>query len=199
MISCYVSRHVALLQSPMTNATIWRVRRHSAVHNHRAPAFFSTKLHISSSSRTSSADAGRSVSSPSGSFWIGVLIQPATVCRGMSKMRSTPQACMVSEVVASLPSHAWKRLAAVEGEKGLISTKEAALGSSQPLPAPRSPAPVSSTLSLPFITTFVVQQRVANRYQEAASVLPEHRVGRHAVQMQRAQRFRTRDVLVAVL
>jgi SRSO17 transposase len=31
-----------------------------------------------------------------------------------------PKARMVSEVVASLPSHAWKRLAVMEGEKGLI-------------------------------------------------------------------------------
>jgi SRSO17 transposase len=32
-----------------------------------------------------------------------------------------PSARMVSEVVASWPSHAWKRLAVVEGEKGPIS------------------------------------------------------------------------------
>jgi SRSO17 transposase len=31
-----------------------------------------------------------------------------------------PKARMVSEVVASLPSHAWKRLAVMEGEKGAI-------------------------------------------------------------------------------
>ena len=75
----------------MTKATIWRVRRHIAVHNHRGPAFFSTKLHTSSSSRTSSGDAGRSVSATVGSFWICVLIQRTTVCRGIAKMRSTPR------------------------------------------------------------------------------------------------------------
>jgi SRSO17 transposase len=35
--------------------------------------------------------------------------------------QGAPQARMISEVVASLPSHAWKRLAVVEGEKGPIS------------------------------------------------------------------------------
>src|SRR6266699_2097442 len=65
------------------------VRWHIAVHTHRVPAFFSTQLHTSSSSRTSSANAGRSVSAPSGRFLIGVLIHRATVYRGISKMRST--------------------------------------------------------------------------------------------------------------
>jgi SRSO17 transposase len=34
--------------------------------------------------------------------------------------RGAPKALMVSEVVANLPSHAWKRLAVMEGEKGPI-------------------------------------------------------------------------------
>lgn len=41
--------------------------------------------------------------------------------RGRQLAKGAPQARMVSEVVASLPSHAWKRLAVVEGEKGLIT------------------------------------------------------------------------------
>ncbi len=36
-------------------------------------------------------------------------------------VQGAPPASMVSEVVASLPSHAWKRLAVMEGEKGLIT------------------------------------------------------------------------------
>jgi SRSO17 transposase len=36
-------------------------------------------------------------------------------------VQGAPTARMVSEVVASLPSHAWKRLAVMEGEKGLIT------------------------------------------------------------------------------
>jgi len=35
--------------------------------------------------------------------------------------KGAPSACQVSEVVASLPKHAWKRLAMIEGEKGHIS------------------------------------------------------------------------------
>jgi SRSO17 transposase len=35
-------------------------------------------------------------------------------------VQGAPQAKMVSEVVASLPAHAWKRLAVMEGEKGAI-------------------------------------------------------------------------------
>src|ERR1700680_2330037 len=35
--------------------------------------------------------------------------------------KSAPKARMVSEVIASLPKSAWKRLAVVEGEKGLIT------------------------------------------------------------------------------
>jgi SRSO17 transposase len=36
-------------------------------------------------------------------------------------MKDAPKARMVSEVVASLPKSAWKRLAVVEGEKGMIT------------------------------------------------------------------------------
>jgi SRSO17 transposase len=36
-------------------------------------------------------------------------------------VQGAPTARMVAEVVASLPSHAWKRLAVMEGEKGLIT------------------------------------------------------------------------------
>jgi hypothetical protein len=35
--------------------------------------------------------------------------------------KGAPRARMVSEVIASLPKSAWKRLAVVEGEKGLIT------------------------------------------------------------------------------
>ena len=64
---------------------------------HRCPQppcaglFCSTKLHTSSSSSTSSGDAGRSVSLTSGRFSTCALIHRATVCRVMAKMRSTPR------------------------------------------------------------------------------------------------------------
>ncbi len=38
---------MAFLRSPITNATIWRVLRHIAVHNHLFCTFFTTKLHTS--------------------------------------------------------------------------------------------------------------------------------------------------------
>jgi SRSO17 transposase len=41
--------------------------------------------------------------------------------RARRVVKDAPKARMVSEVVASLPKTAWKRLAMVEGEKGLIS------------------------------------------------------------------------------
>jgi hypothetical protein len=51
-------RQVVLLRSPMTKATICRVRRHIAVHSHRFCSFFCTQLQISSNARTSSGVAG---------------------------------------------------------------------------------------------------------------------------------------------
>src|SRR4051794_16527005 len=56
-MACHSRKQVALLRSPIAKATIWRVRRHIAVHNHRAWSFLRTKLHISSSSSTSSGVA----------------------------------------------------------------------------------------------------------------------------------------------
>jgi len=50
----------------MTNATIWRLRRHIAVDNHPGSAFLRTKLQISSNSRTSMGVAGSSMSLKSG-------------------------------------------------------------------------------------------------------------------------------------
>src|SRR6202165_3502433 len=41
--------------------------------------------------------------------------------RARRLVKGAPMARMVSEVVASLPKHAWKRLAMIEGEKGHIS------------------------------------------------------------------------------
>ena len=40
--------------------------------------------------------------------------------RARRVVKDAPKARMVSEVVDSLPAHAWKRLAVMEGEKGLI-------------------------------------------------------------------------------
>src|SRR6266568_5447080 len=53
--------------------------------------------------------------------------------------KGAPKARMVSEVIASLPTSAWKRLAVVEGEKGLITYHWARVGvveSRDQLPGP---------------------------------------------------------------
>ncbi len=79
------------LRSPIAKATIWRVRRHIAVHNHRAWSFLRTQLQISSSSSTSSGIAGRRVSLTSGRFSTSALSHPAMVCRATAKIRATPR------------------------------------------------------------------------------------------------------------
>ena len=59
-------RAVASLRSPITNATIWRVRRPITVHSQRVFRCSRTHDHMSSTSSTSSGSAGRSVSASCG-------------------------------------------------------------------------------------------------------------------------------------
>jgi hypothetical protein len=67
---------VASLRSPKTKATTCRVRRHRATQSQRTNALLRTKLHSSSSSRTSSHSASGSVCSRGGKR-LRLLFQPA--------------------------------------------------------------------------------------------------------------------------
>ena len=54
--------HVSALRSPITNATIWRVRRQIAVHNQYLSVLMNTNDQTSSNSSTSSLSAGNKLS-----------------------------------------------------------------------------------------------------------------------------------------
>jgi len=61
-IFCHKRLHVSALRSPITNATIWRVRRQMAVHNQYLSVLMKTNDQTSSNSSTSSFSAGNKLS-----------------------------------------------------------------------------------------------------------------------------------------
>ena len=61
-ILCHKRLHVSALRSPITKATIWRVRRQRAVHNQYLAVLMKTNDQISSNSSTSSLSAGSKLS-----------------------------------------------------------------------------------------------------------------------------------------
>jgi len=61
-ILCHKRLYVSALRSPITNATIWRVRRQMAVHNQYLAVFMKTNDQTSSNSSTSSLSAGNKLS-----------------------------------------------------------------------------------------------------------------------------------------